>query len=228
MATPYVLYYAPDNASLIVRLALEELNVDYRSVLIDRRINAHLSDAYRKLNPAARIPTLETPDGPISETAAILLWLADRHGHLLPSINHKLRGAALNWLFFISNTIHAEMTILFYSDRYAPNSAIPALRKALKKRLNLHLEILEKQASPRLSSWLGGEIPSALDLYIAAIIRWLQIYPTPDGIGLNLTKIPRLRDICYRLESRPSVLAFCKAENIKQQPFTQPELPFTT
>ena len=78
----YVLHYAPDNASLIVRLALEELGVPYRTTLVDRATRQQDSAAFRALNPAGLIPVLETPDGPLSETGAILLWLVERHGAL--------------------------------------------------------------------------------------------------------------------------------------------------
>lgn len=70
MTLRYRLHYAPDNASLIIRLALDELCQPYETVLVDRAQKAQLSDSYRALNPAGRIPTLETPQGPISETAA--------------------------------------------------------------------------------------------------------------------------------------------------------------
>ena len=81
----YTLHYAPDNASLIVRLALEELGVPYHALLVDRRKNAQKSKAYLALNPSGRIPVLETMDGPIFETGAILMWLVDQHQALGPA-----------------------------------------------------------------------------------------------------------------------------------------------
>jgi glutathione S-transferase len=81
----YVLHYAPDNASLVVRLALEELGVPYRTALVDRAAQAQEGAAYRALSPTGLIPALETPEGAIFETGAILLWLADRHGGLAPA-----------------------------------------------------------------------------------------------------------------------------------------------
>ena len=59
MTGSLTLHYAPDNASLIVRLALEEAGLPYRTVLVDRAANAQRSPAYMALNPAGRIP----PDG---------------------------------------------------------------------------------------------------------------------------------------------------------------------
>ncbi len=49
----------------------------YRTVLVDRAAQAQKSPAYLALNPNGLIPVLETPHGPVFETAAILLWLAE-------------------------------------------------------------------------------------------------------------------------------------------------------
>ncbi|BDY15502.1 hypothetical protein Sulfitobl28_14720 [Sulfitobacter pontiacus] len=78
--TDYTLHYAPDNASLIIRLALEAQGVAYDTCLVDRAAQGQSAPAYRALNPHGLIPALQTPDGPLFETGAILLWLADRHG----------------------------------------------------------------------------------------------------------------------------------------------------
>ncbi|WP_201722365.1 glutathione S-transferase N-terminal domain-containing protein, partial [Sulfitobacter sp. HI0040] len=85
------------NASLIVRLTLEQGQIPYETRLVDRRAKAQRGAAYRALNPKGLIPTLETPEGPIFETGAILLWLADRHGELFPAPASPARGKALKW-----------------------------------------------------------------------------------------------------------------------------------
>lgn len=54
MTRTYTLHYAPDNASLIIRLALEEIGVPYDTVLVDRAAQAQTLPAYRALNPAIR------------------------------------------------------------------------------------------------------------------------------------------------------------------------------
>ena len=108
MSTSLRLHYAPDNASLCVRLALAELGVDYQTVLVDRATRAQKSPDYLALNPNGLIPVLGTPDGPLFETGAILLWLADTYGELLP----QPRGHSLKWLFWLSNTLHAAERML--------------------------------------------------------------------------------------------------------------------
>ncbi|MFM7445863.1 MAG: glutathione S-transferase N-terminal domain-containing protein, partial [Tabrizicola sp.] len=83
----YTLHYAPDNASLIIRLVLDGAGIPYRTALVDRKRRQQDSPAYRALNPTGLIPTLETPQGAISETGAILQWLADTH-RLAPDPGH--------------------------------------------------------------------------------------------------------------------------------------------
>lgn len=219
----YVLHYAPDNASLIVRLALEELGVPYRTALVDRSVKAHRGAAYRALNPAGRIPTLETPQGPISETGAILLWLGETHGVLLPGAGAAERGAVLNWLFFIANTLHPEAIQSFYVHRYGPEPAWPEMRAALRARVAAHLAVLETEAVARCAGWFCGQTPSALDLYVAGILRWMQLYARAEPGWLDTGALPRLMDMCARLETRPSCAALSAAEGMSATPFTAPE-----
>lgn len=225
MTAPYRLHYAPDNASLIVRLALEELGQPYETVPVDRGVTAQRSAAYLALNPAGRIPTLETPDGPVSETAAILLWLAERHGALAPAPGSPDRAAFLNWLLFVANTLHPDAIALFYIHRYGPEPAWPKMRAALRRRIARHLDVLEAETTARLPGWFCAAEPSALDFYVAAILRWLQIYPAGQTAGFDPGAWPALQAMCARLETRASVAALRRAEGMGAHPFTAARPP---
>ena len=83
----YTLYFAPDNASLIVRIVLEELGVAYNTWLVDRPAREQDSEAYRKLNPNGLIPVCIIDGEPVFETAEIILSLADRHRALAPPVD---------------------------------------------------------------------------------------------------------------------------------------------
>ena len=113
MTAPLRLHYAPDNASLIVRLALEELGLPYVTHLVDRQARAQQAPRYLRLNPNGTIPVLETPHGAMFETAAILLWLSDTTGKLAPKPQDPLRGPFLKWLFWCSNTLHTDLRSYF-------------------------------------------------------------------------------------------------------------------
>ncbi len=222
MNARYILHYAPDNASAIVRLALEELRLPYDTHLVDRRTNAQRGAAHLALNPAGRIPVLETPDGPLFETAAILLWLADRHGALAPAPQDPARGQFLTWLFFLSNTLHPDLLMCFYTNRFGPEQAQDDIRRAAQLRIARHIALLEQAASTRLPGWFAALDPSALDLYTAFLLRWARLYPTAAPLALDMGDFPRLNAMLKRLETRPSGIAVAKAEGLGSHPFTAP------
>jgi len=224
MTTRYCLHYAPDNASLVIRLALEELGLPYDTLLVDRQAEAQNGAEYRALNPNGLIPVLETPDGPMFETAAILLWLADRHGAMAPPVDSDQRAGFLKWLFFASNTLHADLRMLFYPHKYIGPS-LPQqqqLRKVQRNRLHVHLSNLEAAAADK-PPWLSAEEPSVLDLYLACQLRWMALYPLGcDRSWMVLKQYPRLHDLCSKLELRKSVQTARIAEGLGATPFTNP------
>ena len=222
----YRLHYAPDNASLIVRLALEELAVTYDTALVDRRARAQRSPAYLALNPAGRIPVLETPDGPLFETGAILLWLADRHGALAPRPGDPARGAMLKWLFFLGNTLHPAMRMIFYADQYAgPGTAMQAaLRGHMQGEAVRHLDVLDT-AAERSPTLFSGKTPGVIGLYLGPALRWIALYPDGQTGWFELSRFPRLHALARDLEARASTCAAIKAEGLGAHPFTAPRRP---
>lgn len=226
MTLRYSLHWVPDNASLVIRLALEEMGVPFDGVLVDRASGAHKAPAYLKVNPAGLIPALETQDGPIFETAAILLWLSDRHGVLAPAPDHPKRGAFLKYLFFTSNTLHVAARMRFYPAQYlGPHEAThDQLRTHLKSELLRHLNILEN-AYETGEGELGCEI-SVLDFYIACVCRWLMLYPTDEGKDwCEIGQWPHLNAMAARLEERACTQSAIAAEGLGQTPFTRPTYP---
>ncbi|SLN50601.1 Glutathione S-transferase [Roseivivax jejudonensis] len=223
----YRLHYAPDNASLAVRLALEELGQSYETVLVDRAARAQAQPAFRRVNPAGRIPALETPQGPIFETAAILLHLADTHGALAPRPDAADRGIFLSHLFFLSNTVQAELRLLAYPETYvgreAP-AAAAALRARVKRNLSWHLDLVEAAAGAG-HGWLGAEVPSVADLLLACLLRWFAIYPPGETGWYDLSGRPALRRVAARVETREAARRAAAAEGLGPSPFTAPELP---
>lgn len=223
MPDRYRLHYAPDNASLIIRLALEALHAPYETALVDRRLRAHKSDAYLRLNPNGLIPVLETPDGPFFETGAILLWLADRHGALAPAPDDPSRAGFLKWLFFLSNTLHPALRLIFCPDQYvgADKTAQRRLRRYMQAEISRHLDALEALAGDDCP-WFGAARPSALDLYLGCCLRWLALYPQEDFAWFDLHNWPRLRALARRLDHCDAARAAIHAEGLGPSAFSAP------
>ncbi len=221
----YVLHYAPDNASLIVRLALLELGLPFQTRLVDRSARAQDSAAYRALAPTGLIPALETPQGVLFETGAILLALADSSGRMFPAQDAPLRGDALKWLFFIATTLHADCRLHFYAGRFAgQDPAPPAFTAATRARLLAHIGLVEGAASAQPDLfWQEG--PTILCLYCLTITRWLRLYPQGQTAWLDLHDFPSLYALALRLETRPSAADAARAEGLGDTPFSAPQHP---
>jgi glutathione S-transferase len=225
----YVLHYAPDNASLVVRLALLELGLPFECRLVDRAARAQKSTAFLALNPVGVIPVLQTPEGPLSETAAILLWLGERHAGAGPAPGFGPapgaveRGAYLKWLLFVSNTLHADLRLVFHPEAYVGPE--PAAQRALHvgatERLRGHLGLLDRLSGTG-ADWFGGPRVSGLDLYVAVILRWCALYARLGTGWFVPESVPGLIALAGRLEGRASVAAAAATEGLGARPFTAP------
>ncbi len=220
----YVLHYAPDNASLIIRLALDHLGLPYRAQLVDRATHGQRTQAYLALNPNGLIPVLETPQGPLFETGAILLWLGDTHGGLGPMAHDAARGGYLKWLFFSANTLHSALRMLFYPAKYIGGDANHqhALRLGLHDQITAALAHLDQIAGTH-PTWLGGDTPTGLDFYIAACLRWCALYPIDTSRDWFVpSRYPALIQMAAQLETLPCTHMLQAAEGLGPTPFTAP------
>lgn len=221
---PYRLHYAPDNASLCVRLALLRAGAPFEAVLVDRRARAQDSPAYLALNPHGLIPALETPDGPLFETGAILLWIADRHGAgLAPSPGDPDRGRFLAWLFWLSDTLHPALRMLFYPERHVAGDPAPLVART-RERVLAMLDILDREG-PRLDPWLGAAAPSLLDCYLCPMLRWLALYPEGAAGWFDLSRWPGLLAVARRMDARAETARAAAAEGLGPAPFAAPARP---
>ena len=217
----YRLHYAPDNASLIVRLVLDGAGIPYRTALVDRGQRQQDSAAYRGLNPTGLIPTLETPAGPISETGAVLLWLSDTH-HLGPAPADPDRLAFLKWLFFLSNTAHADLRQIFYPHQYAPADGHAAHLEIMSTRMLRHFGLLDAAAILHPKLFAAGK---PLGVYTIVLTRWAALYPVNGPRWLDLSDFPALEALARAQEARVETPVVARAEGLGAHPFTRPEQP---
>ena len=222
------LYWSPDSANLVVRMALHDLDLPYEAVLVDRPAGAHHRQDYLDLNPQGLLPVLVVAeqDAPLFETAAILLYLADREGRLAPA-EPAARGRFLKWLFFLSNTLHADLRILFYAEGYTVEPAgVAALRAGVRRRIDGHLVLLDRAIAASGGPWLLGPTYSVLDLYLAACVRWAQLYPPGEALPVgSIRPLAALAGLLETLAARPAILAACAEEGITGALFLGPALP---
>ncbi len=217
----YVLHYYPDTASLAVRMVLAELGVQHRSQLIDREAGVLASPAYRVMQPLGLIPAMETPDGTMFETAAILLYLADRHPGLAPAVDSPDRGDFLKWLFFTSTNAHTTLLQLFYPERSAgPDCVAQVLAHALPK-MKQYLSLLDIAAAAN-PSWLSQDRPTMLGYYIAMLMHWLGGFGTNHPLQINAADYPAVFKVLVLLEGQHATQVIAEDEGLGPTPFTAP------
>ena len=217
----FVLHGANDSASTIVRLVLEESGLAYSLRTIDWATEVRDTPAYRALQPLGLIPALETPDEPMFETAAILLYLGEKVPGLAPAPGAPDRAAFLTWWFFTSTNLHPTLLALFYPDRMAGTEAVPHVLSAARSRMAQYLALLDGVAATQ-PGWLPAGGPSLLGYYLAILLRWLGSL-SPDHPGhVRLADYPALHAVLEMLETRPAARAVAEAEALGLAPFTNP------
>jgi glutathione S-transferase len=102
-----VLYHHPFTRAASVVWMLEEAEVPYELRYVDLMAGGHKTPEMLALNPMGKLPILTEGDAVVTESAAIGLYLADRHayGRLAPKVDDPARGAYLRWSLFAPSVI---------------------------------------------------------------------------------------------------------------------------
>ncbi len=222
-ATPplYTLHFWPDSASFIVRLALRLTHAPFAEVQIDRAAGALDSAAYRAMNPLGKIPAIETPDGPMFETAAILLYLSDRHAGLAPAPDSPARAAFLKWFFFTSTNLHAPVMQVFYPNRVAGPAHAEAVVAHIGAMLQDNFMVLDQMVAAEAPDWLSAR-PSILSFYVAVLVRWLSGFPEGHPARVTAADLPALCPILAALETSDAARQVAEVEACAPTLFTHP------
>ncbi|WP_298089947.1 glutathione S-transferase family protein [uncultured Sphingomonas sp.] len=191
---------------LRVRWALEEVEQPYDVVYLAQGEQKHA--AHRDRQPFGQVPTYQHGDLTLFESGAIVMHIAEVHGGLLP-VDRAGRARAIEWMFAALNTIEPPITDLaiagiFEADKPWSKPRIPAIRARIGERLRELSDRLGAQA------WLDGDIFTAGDLLMAAVLRSVA------GDGL-IEEHDNLAAYVQRAEARP---AFRRALDAQMAGFT--------
>lgn len=195
----YTLYYSPGTASMVVHLALLEIGAPYRLQLVDFSAGAQRDPRYLELNPEGTVPTLLIDGKPVTESAALLMILAERHpeSRLAPDPGTPERDAWHQWIVYMSNTLAATYRFWFYpADLGAPGHS-PVVREALQRKIEGAWDRLEPHLAAPGPYLLGREFSGA-DLLLTVLMRWSRKMPRPA------TEWPALKRQADLVRARPS------------------------
>lgn len=173
----YTLYWSPGSAAMAPHAVLEETGAAYALEPVD--LGAPRLPDYLKLNPAGKVPTLVVDGGQvIRESAAICLYLADRHPEagLAPAVEDPARGPYYQWMAHLTNTLQATYLLYYYPERQTVNEAhAPEIRA----RASDELLVLWDRINQALAAgpYLLGERFSLCDIYLQMLASWHETVP---------------------------------------------------
>lgn len=220
----YTLHAIPDLSSFIVHLVLEELGQPYTLQTHDFDTADLNSPAFRTVSPFGKIPAMETPDGPMFETAAITLWLADRHGSTLaPASTAPDRAEFLSWFFFNTFSLHTGMMSLVYPNRLGGEDMSYPVSQTAHTRLMSELAVLNAMIAHRNPRWLSPDHPSILTYHLAVLMRWMKAFAKFPEHAIDSTKFPAIHAILCGMETRPAAIRAAADEGLTGTFFSNPE-----
>lgn len=180
-----------------VSIALEELGLDYTVHALKLSQNEQKQDWYLKLNPNGRIPTIvdrEANDLVIFESGAILIYLAEKTGKLMPR-DVAGRSRVIQWLMFQMGGIGPMMGQANVFYRYAPEKIPYAIDRYQREVLRL-FGVLEGQLAAH--EFLAG------DYSIADIATWSWVRGYAWS-GVTIDEFPNLQRWVDQIGERPAV-----------------------
>ena len=184
------LYYSPNSCSLASHLTLEHAGAEYDLVGIDFSANEQRSPAYLKVNPKGRVPALVTRSGVLTETPAMLQFIAQTHPKAkLAPLDDPFRLAEMNaFNSYLCSTVHVAHAHRMRGHRWADDpAALEAMRKKVPQSVGDAFAIIENEYLR--GPWVLGEQFSTSDYYLLTIARWLE------GDGVDLARLPRVLEI---------------------------------
>jgi glutathione S-transferase len=196
----YRLYYSPSTASQAVHWMLIEIGAPFELVLTDTETGAHKLPDYLKLNPAGVVPTLIVDGAPVCETTAILMLLAERHADrgLAPTVGAPERGAYLQGMAYLANTLMPSFRAWFYPHEPAGEACADAAKAAARARIEAAWDHLDAKLAGQ-GPYLLGERLSAVDFLATMLTRWSRNMPRPA------TAWPHIARYLARMRAMPSL-----------------------
>lgn len=195
MIDEIVFYHNPQSRAQMVHWMLEEAGAPYRIVPIDFDKREHKSPTFLALNPMGKLPTIVHRDTVVTETAAIIAYLADTfpEAGLAPAPGEPSRGTYYRWLFFGAGCF--EPALVDKMVKRPPPEKTAALGWGSYDDV---LNTLKKALSG--GPYLLGEKFSAADVYIGSEVRWAMMF---GASGLKGEKV--FDEYVARLGARPAL-----------------------
>ena len=193
------LYYAPRTVSAAVAIALNEAGVPYDAELVDYKSLSETSSEYCKINPKGRVPALQTDQGILTETSAILDYVAAvaPEAGLVP--DDPFQAARMRSVMtFLASTWHVNHAMGGRGMRWASQqNSFDDMKSKVTENISGNCQYFEDDifSGPFV---IGSQFTLA-DPYLYTVTTWLP------SDGVDIARYPRLYEFQRRMRERRSV-----------------------
>jgi glutathione S-transferase len=186
--------------SLASHIALEEADADYTVTRLDFSKGEQKSADYLMVNPKARVPALVTDKGTLTETPAILLYIAQTHpkANLAPLSDPFAIAQIQAFNSYLCATVHPNHAHKMRGYRWSDDAAvIDAMKIKVPQNMTECFALIQDDYFK--GPWVLGKDYSIADAYLYTLLTWLE------GDGVDPAKFSKLIDYRNRMEQRPAV-----------------------
>lgn len=193
-------YFAPHTCALATHIVLEETGATHECVRVDFASNEQRGAGYLAVNPKGRVPALATAQGVLTETPAMLLYVAQLHPHAGLAPLHDPWALAQVQAFnsYLCSTVHVAHAHRMRGYRWADDpAAIAAMQRKVPQSVGECFDLIEHTLFQ--GPFVFGETYTISDPYLFTLAQWWEV----DGV--DPTRFPRLADHRRRMAGRPAV-----------------------
>jgi glutathione S-transferase len=194
------LYYSPGSCALASHIALQEAGAAYTAERIDFKSSQQTSPEYLAINPKGRVPALVTDRGILTETPAVLVFIAQSfpQAKLAPLEDSFAFAQAQAFNSYLCSTVHVAHAHRVRAYRWANEEASFAdMKRKVPETMGACFALIER--SMLRGPWVMGDSYTICDPYLFTVAQWLE------GDGVDVSAFPKVIDHRKRVAERPAV-----------------------
>lgn len=201
----YELYTKAGSCSMAVHAVMNELGLNPKIHIMEQGPQGLKSPEYLKINPRGNVPCLIEDGKPMIEGGAIITYLCDKEGKMIPKSGFE-RAQALQWLMFANSTLHPAYSRTFWISSNLPAEQQEAAIKTARAQIQQLWEYVEGELEKSGHAYLCGGEPTAADFLITTIANW---NPSAYKFGT------KCKALFKNISSRPSYQKALSAEHVE-------------
>ena len=194
------LFYAPATCALASHIALIDAGAAYQLRRVNFAEGEQRSPEYLAVNPKGRVPALVTPQGTLTETPALLAFIAQSFPQKsLAPLDDAFAFAELQaFNSYLCSTVHVAHAHRMRGYRWASeDSSFADMKRMIPKTVGDAFALIEKELLR--GPWVMGDAYTIADPYLFTLAQWLE------GDGVDLARLPRVTEYRARMAALPNV-----------------------